>query len=83
MFYRENHDGIAEIVKADAVVTDAETEFGWFNILEALDIAFARGEITSDHVENVECRGLIDGAKISFSLVGPGDVLSHRYWPLR
>lgn len=82
MFYGDYQDRITEIVKPDAVVTDAETEFGWFGILQTLNIAFARGEITSYHMQNAECGSLVDSAEVSFGLVGPGDPLAHRYWPL-
>jgi hypothetical protein len=81
VFYGENHNGIAEIVEADAVVADAQTELGRLDILEALDIAFARSEVASYHVQNAECGSLVDGAQVGFGLVGPGDLLPHRYWP--
>lgn len=40
----EDFDGISEVVKADAVVSDAETQLGRLNILEALYVAVAGGE---------------------------------------
>jgi hypothetical protein len=82
VLYSEDHDGIAEIMKADAVVADAETEFGRLDILEALDIAFARGQRTSHNMQNAECSSLVNGAKVGFGLVSPGDLPPHRYWPL-
>jgi hypothetical protein len=82
VFYGEHQDGITEIMKADAVVADTETQFGRFDILEALDIAFARGEITSHNMQNADCCSLVDRAKVGFGFVGPGDLLPHRYWPL-
>ncbi len=82
VFDGEDHDGVNEIVEADAVVAGAETQFGRFDILEALDIAFACGEVTSHNMQNVERGSLIDSAKVSFGGVGPGDLLPHRYWPL-
>jgi hypothetical protein len=36
-----NFDGIAEVVEAGAVVANAETELGRFDVLEALHIALA------------------------------------------
>jgi hypothetical protein len=82
VLHGEDHDGIAEIMKADAVVADAEAELGRLDALEALDIAFAVGEITSHNMQDAECCGLIDRAKVGFGLIGPGDLLPHRYWPL-
>jgi hypothetical protein len=35
MFHGEDHDGIAEIMKTDAVVADAEAELGRLDALEA------------------------------------------------
>jgi hypothetical protein len=82
VFYGERQEGIAEIVKADAVVADAKTQFGRFDTLEALDIAFAGGEITSHNMQNPECCSLVDSAEVGFGFVGPGDLLPNRYWPL-
>lgn len=52
-----------------------QAEFGRFDILEALVIAFARGEITGHDMQNVECCSLIDSAKVSFGWIGSGDLL--------
>lgn len=82
MFYGENQDGIAEIVESHAIVADAEAELWRLNILKALDIAFAGGEITSHDMQDAEGGSLIDSAEVSLGLVGPGDLLPHRYWPL-
>lgn len=75
VFHGEDHDGIAEIVKANAIVADAEAELGRLAVLEALDVAFAVGEITSHNMQDAECCGLIDRAKVGFGLIGPGDLL--------
>jgi hypothetical protein len=53
MFYGKDHDGFAEIVEADAVVAGSETELRRLDILEALDVAFAGGEITSHDMQYV------------------------------
>ncbi len=83
VFYGEDQDGVAEILKADAVVADPETHLGRFDILEALGhAAFARGEITSHNMQNADCCSLVDRAKVGFGFVSPGDLLPHRYWPL-
>jgi hypothetical protein len=44
--------------------------------LEAFDIAFARGEITSHNMQNADCCSLVDRAKVGFGVVGPGDLSS-------
>lgn len=82
VFYGEDQDGISEIVEADAVVADAETELWRLDVLEALDIAFAGGEITSHDMQDTERGGLVDSAEVGFGRVGPGDLPPHRYWPL-
>jgi|HubBroStandDraft_1064217.scaffolds.fasta_scaffold11940_4 hypothetical protein len=82
VFYGENQDGISEIVEADAVVADAETKLWRLDVLEALDIAFAGGEITSHDMQDAERGGLVDSAEVGFGRIGPGDPLPHRYWPL-
>lgn len=82
MFHGEDHDGVSEIVKANAVVTDTEAEFGRLDILEAFNIAFSRGEITSHNVQNAKSGSLVDSTKVGLGLVSPGDFLPHRYWPL-
>ena len=73
VFYREHKHGINEIVKADAVIADWQAEFGRFDILEALDIAFARGEITRHNMQNVKSCSLIDSVKASFWLIRSRD----------
>jgi hypothetical protein len=77
----QHENGIAEIAEANAVVASAETKLRRFNALQALDIAFARGEIASQNVEDMESRVLIDGAQVSSGPLGPGDLLAHSYWP--
>ena len=59
MFYRKNLDGVAEIVKADAVIADTETELRRFDILEALHIAFSCSQKARQSVEDAEGRGLV------------------------
>lgn len=71
MFYGEDHDGVTEIVEADAVIADAEAELWRFDVLESLDIAFAGGEITSHDMQDAERGGLVDSAEVGLGLVGP------------
>ena len=40
MFYRENLDGIAVVVKADAVIADAQAKLRRLDVLKAFYIAF-------------------------------------------
>ena len=79
VFYRDDEDGIAEIVKADAVVAAAKAELWRIDILKVLDIACAGGEIPGHDVQDAERGGLVDGAEVGFGLVGPGDFFPHRY----
>jgi hypothetical protein len=72
VFYGEDQDGISEIVEAGAIVADAETELWRLDVLEALDIAFAGGEITSHDMQDAERGGLVDSAEVNFGRVGPG-----------
>jgi len=37
----QGFDRVAEVVEADAVVSDAEPELGRIDVLESLDVAFA------------------------------------------
>jgi hypothetical protein len=55
-------DGIAEVMEAGAVVTDAEAELGRFNVLEALHIALAGVDELGQGVEDAQGGVLVDGA---------------------
>ncbi len=79
MFYRDDKDGIAEIVKANAVVATAEAELRRLDILDALNIAFASGEITRHCMQDVESDCLVNRAKVGFGRIGSGDFFPHRY----
>jgi hypothetical protein len=78
VLYREHHDRLAEVVKADTLVTGSQPKLGRFDILEPLDIALTGGEIASQNALNVEGFRLIDSAKVGFGWFGPGDLLRHR-----
>ncbi len=82
MFYGEDQDGISEIVEANAVVAGAEAELRRLNVLELLDIAYARGEITSHDTQDAKRGGLVDSAKVGFGLLGLGDLPPRRHWPV-
>jgi hypothetical protein len=41
VFYGGNANDVPEVMEADAVVADSETKLGRFDVLEALDVAFA------------------------------------------
>jgi hypothetical protein len=68
-------------VETEAVVADAEPELWRDDVLEALHVAFASGEITGHGVQDAEGCNLIDGAEVGLALVSPGDLLGHDYWP--
>ncbi len=64
-------------MEADAVVADAEAELRRFDILEALDVAFAGVQIEGQRVEDTEGGGLIDGAELSLGPVAPDNAFAH------
>ena len=78
VFHSKNQNRAAEVVEADSIVSASEAELGRFDVLEALNIAFAGGEITSHGVQDAERGGLVDSAQVGFGLLGPGDLLPHR-----
>jgi len=47
---REDEDGIAVVAEAHAVVTDAQAQLGRLDVLKALYVAFAGGELAGDGV---------------------------------
>jgi len=49
VFYSEHQNGIAQFVEADTIITGTEAEFGWFDVLEALYVTLACGQILSGH----------------------------------
>jgi hypothetical protein len=58
----EYEDGIAVVVKAHAVVSDAQAQFRRLEVLKALYVSLAGGEIAGDVVQDAQRRGLVDGA---------------------
>ena len=59
----ENFDSVSLVVEADAVVSDAEAELRGFDILKALDIAFAGTDEARQSMEDAQGGGLVDGAE--------------------
>ncbi len=62
MLDREDEDGVAVVVEADAVVAYAQTQFWRLDLLEAFNVSFAAGEIAGDGMQDAQRRALIDGA---------------------
>lgn len=81
MFDGQDQDGSSQIVEANAVITGAEAQLWRFDILKALHIAFAGGQLTGHAMQDMEGGGLVDSAQIGFGLLGPGDLLPH-YLPV-
>jgi hypothetical protein len=81
VLYGEDFDGVAEVMEADAVVADAEPELGRVDVLEALHVAFAGSNKTSQSVKDAEGGGLVDGPELGLGLVCPDDLPGHVYWP--
>jgi hypothetical protein len=73
----EYEDGVSEILKAKTVVANAQAQFGRLNVLEALYIAFAGGEISGDDAQDMKGRGLVNGAEVGLGLLRPGYLLGH------
>ena len=61
-------DGIAEVMKADAIVAEAEPKFGRLNPLQPLYVAFLRCDKAGETVPEVDCRVAVDGANVSTGL---------------
>jgi hypothetical protein len=79
VFYSGNANGITVVMEADAVISNPQPELRRFNVLKALDIAFASGQITSQDMQDVERGGLVDGTKLSLGLIIPDNALAHVY----
>src|SRR6185437_7731563 len=82
MFDGEDEDGVTVVVEADAVVANAQAQLGRLDILKSLHVAFTRGEIAGEGVQDVQRRRLIDCTQIGLGLVGPGSpLLIHDHCP--
>ena len=69
------------IVKADAVIADAETILGWIDIGEAFDVAFLREQEAGERFQQAN-RGLpVNRAHIGTGQRGPFYFLSHCLQP--
>src|SRR5450755_318595 len=77
MSYGDDFDQVAEVMEADAVVSDTETEFRRFDVMEPLDIAFAAREHSGQRVKNAEGRSLINRAQVRLGPLAPNDFLRH------
>jgi hypothetical protein len=73
----ENLDRVAQVMEADAVIADSETEFRGFDVMKPLDIAFAASEDSGQSVKNAEGRSLINRAQVHFGPFAPNDLLRH------
>lgn len=71
VLYGEDADDGSEVVEAGAVVTDAEAELRWLDLLEAFHISFSSGEVAGDRMENAEGCGLVDSAELGLGRVRP------------
>ena len=77
MLHGDNANGVAMIVEKNAVIADAQSKLGRFNILQSLDIAFAGTQIPVQRAQYAYCGGLVDGAKLSSGFGVPDYVLAH------
>jgi hypothetical protein len=68
---------VAEVAEDDAVILSAESVERRFDALEALNVAFFRGEESGQSAKDLDGDRLGDGAEFGFGLIGEGDALSH------
>jgi len=74
---RQNLDGIAVIMEANAIRADAQSTFRRFYVPKMLDVAFVGFKEARQPVKDLH-RGLwIDGAEVGLGARGPGDFLGH------
>jgi hypothetical protein len=68
-----NVECVAVVVKADAVIADAQAELRRLDVLETFHITLTcRGEV-GQGMENTECRALFDSAELGLRMVPPDD----------
>ena len=63
VFYGSDAKGVFVFMECTAVVTDAQPELRWFDVLETFHIAFAGFQIAGQRVQDAESSGLIDSAE--------------------
>src|ERR1035437_7119423 len=81
MLDSKNEDGIPLIIKADAIIADAEPQLRWFHVLKTFDIALACGKIARHALQDIKRSGPVNGAKVGFGLICPFDRHRHGCWP--
>jgi len=75
-------EGVTDVVEAEAIVANAEPEFGRLDVLQALHVAFAGGGEVGQGMENAQRGGLIDSAELGLGLVFPSDLFpAYAYCP--
>ena len=77
MFYREEDDRVAGIVKANAIVANTQSVLGRLDVPKAFHIAFANADETCQRVQDAQSRRLVDCAELCAGLVTPGNLLAH------
>ncbi len=79
-----DEEGVAVVVEAEPVVSDAEAELGRLDALESFYVALAGGGEGGESMKNAEGGGLVDGAELGLGLVAPGDLFGvHAHCPGR
>ena len=79
----KNLEHLAEVVEADAVIAEAQAQFGRLYIGEALDVAVASEDVVSQVFEQADSGFAVDAADVGASLRRPLDVLMHPDQPRR
>jgi hypothetical protein len=77
-------EGMAVVMEAEPVVSDAEAELGWLDALESFYVSLAGGGEGGESVKNAQGGWLVDGAELGLGLVAPVDLLGvHAHCPGR
>jgi hypothetical protein len=77
MAYAEDRDGFADVLEADAVVTETEAKLGWRDSLQPFHIAFFGGDKAGEAMQQIDGGVAVDGANVGTGLFGPSDLLGH------
>jgi hypothetical protein len=73
----EDLDGIAEVLKAEAIVAEPEAKLGRLDSLQPFHIALFGGDKAGKAMQEIDGSVTVDGANVGPGLIGPGDLLSH------
>ena len=67
MLYREDQDVVVAISKAHTIIAGAQTELWRRDVLKALHVAVAGGEVASQHMEDAEGDSLVNCPEVGLA----------------